>query len=665
MRLLPAAILALTVSSCALGQTYTIQTIAGGGLATNIPGTSAMLLQPESVAVDGAGNVFFSQANSTVTRLDATTGILTVVAGNGTVGYSGDGGPATGAQLFFPGSNPCGVAVDSAGNLYIADAGNHVVRKVANGVITTVAGGGSVACDNCPATSTALSAGIVAVDPAGNLYIADLRPDINDPGENRIREVSNGMIATVAGNGNYADQFGGDGGPATSAELGFPQGVAVDSAGNLYIADTGNGRIREVSNGIITTVAGNGGRVQCDNCPATSSSLGASGVAVDSAGNLYIADGSARIRKVSNGVITTVAGGGGLPFGDGGPATSAQLYDPLGVAVDSTGNLYIADLFDERIREVSDGVIATVAGNGTRGISGNNGPATSAQLADPNGLAVDSAGNLYIADTSDDSIRKVSNGMIETVAGNGHCCFGGDGGPATSALLNFPAGVAVDSAGNIYIADTGNDLIRKVSNGVIATVAGNGAPLYGGDGGPATSAELDRPCCVAVDSVGNLYISDGNNRIRKVSNGVITTVAGNGTCGFAGDGGPATSAQLCPHGVAVDSVGNLYIADGYNSVIRKVSNGVITTVAGIATQGAPGGFSGDGGPATFAELDEPAGVAVDAAGNVYVADANNNRIRVLTPSCTLPAPGSRFTEGSPPSSPCRRLVEPDPPHAGK
>jgi uncharacterized protein (TIGR03437 family) len=333
-------------------------------------------------------------------------------------------------------------------------------------------------------------------------------------------------------------------------------------------------------------------------------------------------------------LITTVVGNGTQgSSGDNGPATSAQLYLPYGVAVDPAGNLYIADYANNRIRRVTNRVITTVAGSGTQGFSGDNGLATSAQLYNPSGVAVDSAGSLYIADGGNQRIRKVSNGVITTVAGNGVCCgFSGDNGPATSAQLYDPTAVAVDSAGNLYIADAGNYRIRTVSNGVITTVAGTGVRGYSSDNGPATSAQLYGPAGVAVDSAGNLYINDGSNRIRKVSNGVITTVAGNpGPPGFSGDNGPATSAGLHnPGGIAVDSAGDLYIADYGNNRIRKVSNGVIATVAGNGTLG----FSGDGGPATSAQLNGPTGVAVDTSGNVFIVEPSDARIRQLIPSST-------------------------------
>jgi sugar lactone lactonase YvrE len=404
-------------------------------------------------------------------------------------------------------------------------------------------------------------------------------------------------------------------------------GVANDSAGNVYIAD-GTSHIFKVSNNVITVVAGNGTvGFSGDNGPATSAQLNSPyQVAVDATGNLYIADtGNGRVRKVSSGVISTVAGGSA--YGDNGPATSAQVVNLAAVAVDSVGNIYIADSGNARIREVSNGIITTVAGGGS--VLGDNGPATSALLNYSAGVAVDGSGNIYIADSSSNRIRKVSSGIITTVAGMGAAGFSGDSGPATSARLNHAQGVAVDSAGNLYIADTASNRVRQVSNGVITTVAGNGTAGSGGDNGSATSAQLNSPTGVAVDSAGNLYIAEfGGNRIRKVSNGVITTVAGNGISGFHGDNGPATNAQLrSPRGVAIDALNNIYIGDLNNHRIRKVSNGVITTVAGNGTVG----FSGDNGPATSATLSSVAGVAVDLNGNVYFADATSNRTRVMTP----------------------------------
>jgi sugar lactone lactonase YvrE len=341
-------------------------------------------------------------------------------------------------------------------------------------------------------------------------------------------------------------------------------------------------------------------------------------------------------------VIKTVAGDGTAGYsGDGGAATSAELNYPVSAAVDTAANIYFPDFNNQRIRKVTaaSGDISTVAGDGTAGYSGDGGAATSAELNYPVGAVVDSAGDIYIADTYNQRIRKVtaSTGKISTVAGNGTSGYSGDGGAATSAELNYPQSVAVDGSGNIYIADTGNQRIRKVtaSTGIISTVAGGGTGCSQqtdsvGDGCPAASADLYYPEGVVLDTVGDIYIADSNNqRIREVtaSTGIISTVAGDGTKGYSGDGGAATSAELnYPCGVALDVAGNIYIVDEYNQRIREVtaSTGIISTVTGDGTRG----YSGDGGAPTSAELNYPQGVAVDIAGNIYIADAENYRVRM-------------------------------------
>ena len=615
-----------------------IETVAGGGFfGDGGAATAAVLSYPSGVAPDGAGNLYIADTyNNRIRKVDAAGGITTV-AGGGIPGYGvGDGGAAVEAVLNWP----SGVALDDFGNLYIADTGNHRIRKVdAAGGITTVAGGdqkfGGFFGDGGAATAAVLNRPAdVALDDFGNLYIADER-------NHRIRKVdAAGVITTVAGDGTSV--YGGDGGPAAAAQLSYPNGVASDGLGNLYIADSGNARIRKVdAAGVITTVAGDGTSVYGgdggDGGAATAAQLYfPNGVALDGAGNLYIADGGDRIRKVdAAGVITTVAGDGTRGFsGDGGAAVATQLNVPQGVAPDGAGNLYIADQHNHRIRKVdAAGVITTVAGNFFR----DDGPAVAVHLYNPTGVALDGAGNLYIADTDGQRIRKVdAAGVITTVAGIGPTTagfttpgFSGDGGAAVAAQLNYPSGVAPDGAGNLYIADTRNHRIRKVdAAGVITTVAGDGTPGYGGDGGAAVAARLSSPTGVAPDAAGNLYIADSfNSRIRKVdAAGVITTVAGDGTFGYGGDGGAAVAAQLSgPEGVALDAAGNLYIADRSNNRIRKVDagTGVITTVAGTGTQG----YSGDGGPAVAAQLRDPAGVAPDASGNLYIADERNHRIR--------------------------------------
>jgi hypothetical protein len=369
---------------------------------------------------------------------------------------------------------------------------------------------------------------------------------------------------------------------------------------------------------------------------------------------------SGQISLPAPGNIDTVAGYGTAAYsGDNGLATAADLYCPRNVAIDAVGDIYIADTCNERIRKVtvSTGIITTVAGNGIAGYSGDGGPATSAELFSPSGVAVDAAGNIYIADLGNDLVRKVtaSTGVISTVAGNGTAGYSGDGGPATSAEMNSPYDVAVDTSGNIYISDGGNYRIRKVtaSTGIITTVVGTGAWGYSGDGGPATSAKITQPMSIVLDAVGDIYFEDwGSVRIRMVtaSTGDISTVAGNGSWGYSGDGGLATAAELnSSFGVVVDTAGNIYIADSANNRIRKVtaSTGDISTVAGNGAAG----YSGDGGAATSAELNYPYGVALDTANNIYIADNGNNRIRAVaqvkaTPSITVACSPNPITYGS-------------------
>ncbi len=693
-------------------QQYVISTIAGGeALPTPVPAMSVPIGGPQGVAVDVTGNAYFTNSNS-IFKLDPS-GVLTRVAGNSRYGYSGDGGPATSAQLavscfyLICGNGPNGLAVDAAGNIFVADSGNNRIRRISSsGIITTIAGGGGrgFSGDGGPAVNAQLAAPVgVAVDGTGNLFIADCF-------NSRIRKVSpGGIITTVAGNGTGGRA--GDGGPATNASV-YPIGVATDNSGNLFVAD---GRvIRKISsNGIIMTVAGNQAVTgfSGDGGQASDASLSyPTGLTVDSAGNLYIVDysyfledapdGNARIRKISaGGTITTVAGNGTAGFsGDGGRATSAALA-PSGVAVDASGNVFVADYSASRIREVSTtGTIATIAGNGAFCCSSPDGVAAgSAQLSGPSAVALDAAGNLFIADGG--LIRKIlPSGIITTVAGGGQD-LPGDGGPATATQLSYPSGLAVDGAGNLFIADYGANRVRKVSaNGTISTVTGSGT---------VNAA----PFGVAIDSAGNLYIVDCcyNNRVRKVApDGTITTVVGNGTPGYSGDGGLAINAQLVhPRGVAVDRAGNFFVADSF---VRKVTaSGIITTLAGfaglspmsigepsgvaidsagnlfiteplydlvqeispsgivttLAGTGTPG-FSGDGGPSTNAQLSGPTAVAVDAAGGVYVTETGdsdlgieNNTVRVLRPmnqSIMMSAVVDAASERTDPLSPGKIVV---------
>ncbi|WP_247235524.1 NHL repeat-containing protein [Telluribacter sp. SYSU D00476] len=617
----------------------TISTVAGNGTngfsGDGRAATSAGLSSPTGVTVDAAGNIYIADRGNHRIRKVAANGVITTIAGNGAAGFSGDGGAADRSSL----QSPTSVVVDKAGNLYIADRDNHRIRRInaRDNKISTLAGTGTAGFqgDGRAATSASLNAPTgVAVDAAGNLYIAD-------KDNHRVRKVAtNGVITTMAGNGTLG--YNGDAMPAANARLNSPTAVAVDAAGNIFIVDHWNFRIRKIDSkdGYISTLTGDGSdRSSGDGRAAASAGVSLpSGVAVDVSGNILLTDGGnmrARIRKVSisDGTIGTVAGSGDSgPCGDGGAAVSACFINPTGITIDTKGNLYIVDQGNQRIRKINpEGVISTVAGNGQDGYSGDGGPATGASIRYPTEVAVDAAGNIYIADSFNNRIRKVdvSTGIISTVAGNGNYKYSGDGGPATSASINHPAGLAFDAKGNLYIAEYWSHCVRKVSpDGTISTVAGTGIEGFSGDGSRATHAQLKNPTDVTVDAAGTIYISDrGNQRIRKVSaDGIISTLAGNGTAGFSGDQGSAISASLKePTGVAVDDKGNVYITEIGNNRIRRVSagDGTINTVAGNGKAG----LSGDYGPAPLASLNRPTSIAIDQAGYKYVVDQWNHRVR--------------------------------------
>ena len=629
-----ATLITLTIfAATAFAQPYTISTFAGGAA----PPLSAAALTvavgaPSGVATDSAGNVYFaSDSLNCVFRLD-TSGMLTRVAGNSKAGYAGDGGAAASAQLW----KPTGIALDGAGNLFIADSGNHRIRKVlTSGLIVTIAGNGTAGFggDNGPATDASLGStditvelGGLAVDTVGNLYLADV-PNA------RVREVTaSGIIVTVAGNGIIG--YNGDGGPATAAQLalGYRSGVAVDAAGNLYIADSGNQRVRQVlPGGPITTIAGNGGLgAPGSNVGATATTMSfPTGLAFDKGGNLYITDYGVVQKLSPGGSLTTIAGNGvccGFS-GDGGPALQAQV-NASAVAVDNVGDLFVVDAPSQRIRQVTPGgTVNTVAGNGVLNNStGDGGPAVSARFSAAGALAADTRGNLFVIDGN--LVRKIaSTGIISAFAGGGTVGLG-DGGPATNASLSLIgcnslcSGIAVDGAGNVFIADVGNGRVRKVSPaGTITTVAGGGSDASGRSG-PALTAAL-APNGVAVDAAGNLYIAevyDGNNgfsRVRKVTpDGTLTVIAGGGTA-YPGNNGPATAAQLgYVFGIAVDGAGSLYLTEGVD--IRKVSpSGQLTLVIGDGNQPPQ-----DDGPTLNVALNNADSVAVDGAGNIFFTDYN-------------------------------------------
>jgi len=688
------------VSLPALSQDV-ISTAIGGG-PNNIPALDANLYNPYGVAVDSVGNVYIASYNQHRVFKVTSAGKIIVVAGSGAQGFSGDGisGGAAAASLW----HPFALALDTSGNLYIDDQYNCVIRKVdSTNTITTIAGTPQ-SCGYSGDSGKATLAQLyypdgVALDSSGNLFIGD-----NNNCVVRRVALSSNTITTYAG--SHTCGYSGDGGSATSAQLNATAGVALDSSGNLFIADYGNCVIREVirSNQKITTVAGNH---TCGYSGDGSLAVNAEmnqvfGLAVNGTTITFPDYYNQRVRQFTiGGNIATVVGNGSAcsgTCGEGGSALNAQVYSPVGIAStsagtfylgnnnnyvidsftvggnlnllagnhsyinetlitgapangvvlyypfqladDASGNVYIADSQNHMVREdvKSTSLVNFFAGNGTYGYLGDGGQATSAEITNAFGVAKDSNGNVYIADTNNCLVRKVNTaGVISTVVGlviggtSPRCGFIGDGGPATSAEINSPYGVAVDTKNNLYVADTSNQVIRKVTTaGIISTIAGiGGQPGYSGDGGPATSALLSSPEAVTVDAAGNVFIADyGNCRIREVNaiTGLINTVAGNGYCGFTGDG-PAVSEGLgYPQGVTVDVNGNLFISD-YNERVRWVSpTGMMTTIAGTGQAG----FQGDGGPATSAQIYEPVGVALDPSGNLLVSDYNNLRVRGIT-----------------------------------
>jgi uncharacterized protein (TIGR03437 family) len=713
-----------------------ISTIAGkpgqsGFSGDNGPATAALLNFPIGVAVDKDGNVYIcDNDNNRIRKVTAATGVITTIAGNGSIGSGGDGGLATAAQF----NEPQNVAVDKDGNVYISDINNHRIRKVnaSDGMISTVAGTGVIGFsgDGGPAAMAQLNQpNNVSVDKDSNLIICDA-------GNFRIRKVTaaDGKISTIVGRGQSGGT--GDGGPATDATVNVPTGAIADSVGNIYFSDRGNQRVRKVTAGagVITTIAGSGAAgFNGDGLAALASSLSfPTGLAIDQAGNLYIGDrDNGRVRKLTSAVmndstppavtittsigtgpvntgslnlngtatdnvgvfqvrwsndrggsgvalgttswsvqnITLLAGankitvtawdanansgqasvtvifnasqivttlaGVGVPgdSGDGGPAAAARL-SPFGLAVDASGALLVSDDEAHRVRRITPGgTINAFAGNGALGSSGDGAAAVNAAMNFPQDMVVDAAGNAYISDSNNHRVRRVApNGVITTYAGTGVPDFGGDGGPATQAKLFYPAGLALDSAGNLYIADSFNARVRKVtaSTGVITTVAGTGLLGFSGDNGQATQATFKQPVGVAVDKNGVLYILDViDSRIRRVgTDGVITTIAGTGQPGYNGDDRPALSAQINGGGfMTTDADGNLYFADFLNHRIRKItiSNGMITAIAG---NGTPGAF-GDGGEPSRAQIFLPIDVAIDGAGNIYIADWGNYLVRKI------------------------------------
>ena len=645
-------------------------------------GIDVVLTLVDGIATDPRGNIYISHRSQNRIRKLSPNGTITTIAGNGIAGFSGDDVPALKSSLNFP----AGLAFDK-GNLYVADRNNHRIRKIdSKGIISTVAGTGIPEC--CNDNGLAVEAHLhfpsdIDVDTEGNLYISDRS-------NNRIRKVNpDGIITTIAGLGKPG--YGGDFGPADQALLKYPFGVSHDNKGNFYIADRGNNRVRKIDQrGIITTIAGDGTHsFGGDYGPANQSSLAfPTDVIVDSLGMVYIADrNNNRVRKIDRlGVITTLMGLSQTEFnGDNEISAETTLHLPFALALNGEDRLLVVDRNHFRVREVrlQSSQVETIAGNGTFLFRGDGGPGGGATLDAPSGIAVDSKGNVLFADRLHQRIRRVgSNGILETVIGNGKQGNEGNGRPGIEATLHLPEVLIIDHEDNLYLTQrTGNAWIIRKSNaeGIITHFAGNGRQGNTGDGGPAIEASFHTISDIAPDGSGNIFIADSINRnIRKIdkqgiistiaeaslealgtevhpngivfdkvgsiffsdsgsskvykidTSGAITLIAGTGDFGDHGDEGPALEAGLrSPGGLAIGPDGSLYIAEQTTHRIRKIdSSGIITGYVGTGKFG----YSGDGGPAIEANIKTPFRMDFDREGNLYFSDRDNNRIRKVDTS---------------------------------
>ncbi|MBS1830124.1 MAG: hypothetical protein JST93_32790 [Acidobacteria bacterium] len=640
MKYLPLVFLAPALLFSQQPPAYSVRTVAGGITipfpAADVTTSNIRLLEPRHAVVDPAGNVYLSDSYYNRILKIAADGRVTPVAGADQSGFSGDDGLASEALL----STPEALALSSSGDLYVCDSGNHRIRKItADGVITTIAGNGGLGAsgDNGPALEASIgNPWGIAVDSAGVIYFSDSSNHV-------IRRIdTNGVITTIAGT---TAGFAGDGGPATQARLQNPRGIALDATGNLYFADNGNHRVRVISTaGAIRTFAGTGTPgFAGDNGPALSAGLFfPSDVRVGASGNVFIADQSnGQVRRVLvSGTIQTVPRG-------------SLWNSPVALAFDNRNGLLVIDSLRRQISRVDLATLgAAVYISGVReGASGDGGPAAEAGLFDPWGIALDPQGNLYIADSRDSRVRRIStDGIITTVAGNGTPEQTGNGGTATGGGVGSPRAIAIAPSGAVLVSTTiGGGFIRSISpEGILSTIAGAGPFGAAGDGGPALSATFFGLTDMTVDEAGNIYVADSQtHRVRRIdTQGIVTTIAGSGTAGFAGDGGSAVLARLQgPGGVAIDPQGRIVIADTGNHRIRRIeANGNIVTIAGLGVAGA----AGDGGPAIQAPLNLPRGVRYDAEGNLWIALPG--RIRRISPDGNIYGIAGTATDSQSPES---------------
>ena len=606
-----------------VGRVATVAGLAGSSGSADGTGGGAQFNQPRKAAADSAGNLYVVDTGNQIIRKITPAGVVTTLAGGAGVTGTNDG-PGTYARFNFP----LGVAVDGTGNAYVADTYNHTIRKITpGGVVTTLAGTPGVAGTN-NGTGTAAKFNqpwALAVDTNGTVYVADCYNHV-------IRKITAaGAVTTFAGRMSTS---GSANGTSTTARFYYPTGISVGSGGTLYVADYQNSLIRKITTtGTVSTLAGTAGSPGSANGTGTAARFNQPmDVAADlnSALVYVVEDVNRLIRKItSTGVVTSLAGQ--VPSGtNNGTGSVARFKFPSGAAVDHNGTVYIADYGNNVVRKISPaGVVTSFAGKaGTAGT--NNGTGTAARFNGPVGVAVDGSGNLYVADYQNHAIRKITPaGVVTTLAGR-LTISGTNNGTGTAARFNNPIGVAVDASGTVYVGDTANHAIRKITPaGVVTTLAGL-AGTSGTNDGVGVAARFKYPEGVAVDGSNYVYVADnGNSCIRKVApDGTVTTLAG--LCGNSGsdDGTNSTARFSGPLGIAIDAAGNLYVGDTGNQTLRKITpDGVVTTIGGLA--GASGNTDGWGSEARF---NSPEGLAVDANGFVYVTDAGNHTIRKGNPA---------------------------------
>ncbi|OHE81629.1 MAG: hypothetical protein A3G75_03185, partial [Verrucomicrobia bacterium RIFCSPLOWO2_12_FULL_64_8] len=607
---------------------YTITTLtgrAGTGIADG-PGAIAQFDHPLAVAADGLGNAYIADTdNHTIRKVTADGTVSTFAGSAGQIGSAdGTGGQA---RFFYPN----GVALDAAGNLYVTDTGNNTVRKITPaGVVSTLAGlaGTSGFTDGQGGAARFTLPTGLTVDGQGNVIVSD-------SGNNLIRKVTPaGAVTTVAGTG-MTPNTGSQDGTGSGANFNSPRNLALDSSGNIYVADSTNHVIRRITPaGVVTTFAGAAGVSGAADGTGTAAEFAFPyDVALDSAGNLFVADsGNHTIRKITPaGAVTTFAGTAATSGSTDGTGAAARFNRPSGLAIDSGGNVYVADTGNYTIRKITPaGAVTTFAGTVGRP-GGIDATGTAATFYSPADVAIDSAGNLFVADSGAALIRKITPAAVVTTFAGTVAVVGSINGTGTAARFNGPSGIAVDGSGNVYVAESGNSDIRKITSaGVVTTLAGT-AGLRGYLDATGGNARFRGPTGVAVDGSGNLVVADNlNNLIRKVAaDGTVTTLAGSpGNAGYANGSGSTARFNL-PVGLRFDRQGNLYLADSGNNAIRKINpSGVVTTFGGSATDSSN---TYRDGLTNVARFNRPNDVAVDAGGNVFVADSGNSLIRKIAP----------------------------------